>query len=63
VDTTGFFSRGAVAVQPNAEVKNLWNYTTIPYTLMINARPILNLHLLETNITNPLVLTTEVRDK
>jgi len=59
--TTGFFSRGAVAVQPNAEVKNVWNSTTIPYTLMINAREIL--HLLETNITNSLVLTTEVRDK
>jgi len=50
-----------VAVQPNAEVKNVWNSTTIPYTLMINAREIL--HLLETNITNSLVLTTEVRDK
>jgi hypothetical protein len=51
------------SLQFNAEVKNRWSYTTIPYTLIINAREILHLHLLETNITSSLVLTTEVRER
>jgi len=66
VDTSGFFPKGVVAVQSNAKIKSVWSYTTIPYTLMINASEILHLHLLEiniTNITNSLVLTIDVREK
>jgi hypothetical protein len=36
---------------------------TIPYDLTINARATLHLHLLETNITNSLVLKIEVGEK
>jgi hypothetical protein len=63
VVASGFFSRGAVAVKPTTEVKDVWNSTTIPYTLMINARANLHLHVLETNITNSVLLTREVREK
>ena len=36
------------------------NYTTIPYNLMINEKKILHLTVLETDITNSLVLTKEI---
>jgi hypothetical protein len=47
--------------QSNAEVKNRWNYTTIPYTIIASSWTILHLTVLEINIANSLILTNEFR--